>query len=310
MSKYDEIVSIMNDNAIHDKKIDMQNQKALAEQAILKEQEEKIYSALTARENTLKEYQQFKINVKNTLLTEALLCLVNSCMDRTLIQEEYTQKLSRQLVSNFVLEESATRLLSRFKSTSYLLSEFAYLCNKYTDIITEKADKKDPSSFKIKDEDKKKFFKDLDKTNTDLTVSTIRSRVMSATQNFIDSNTKDKMKIKEILQSAKDKIEKTKDKKDAEKLQEAYVAESKRKITNIRASKTKSVFEAMVYAMSEQAFKNDDAKQVFVENSSLNMDKIVEHCEVMYTFLETLDTIKAINVNEAYIEQMIKDIKG
>ena len=58
------------------------------------------------------------------------------------------------------------------------------------------------------------------------------------------------------------------------------------------------------------ALKNEDAKKVYVENAALNMDKIVEHCEVMYTFLTTLDTCKIIDVNESYIEQMLKDLRG
>ena len=65
----------------------------------------------------------------------------------------------------------------------------------------------------------------------------------------------------------------------------------------------------MVYGMSRIALKNEDAQKVFVENAQLNMDKIVEHCEVMYTFLSVLDTCKIVDVNEAYIREMLDDMK-
>ena len=64
----------------------------------------------------------------------------------------------------------------------------------------------------------------------------------------------------------------------------------------------------MIHNMSKAALVNESANRVFVEDSKLNMDKIVEHCEVLYTFLTTLDSCKLINVDEQYIENMLKDM--
>lgn len=41
---------------------------------------------------------------------------------------------------------------------------------------------------------------------------------MGSTQEFIDSNTKDKMKIKDILTNTKEKIENSKNKKDSRRI--------------------------------------------------------------------------------------------
>ena len=49
--------------------------------------------------------------------------------------------------------------------------------------------------------------------------------------------------------------------------------------------------------------------KVFVENSSLNMDRITEHCEVLYTFVTALDALKIINVNEEYVLNMLNDLR-
>ena len=66
----------------------------------------------------------------------------------------------------------------------------------------------------------------------------------------------------------------------------------------------------MIHNMSKAALVNESANRVFVEDSKLNMDKIVEHCEVLYTFLTTLDSCKLINVDEQYIENMLKKVWG
>lgn len=185
------------------------------------------------------------------------------------------------------------------------MSELAYICNKHTKAVLEKADPNDKDSLKIDKKQKDDFYKDLDKASADKVVDSIRSRVMGSTQEFIDSNTKDKMKIKDILTNTKEKIENSKNKK----IQEGYSNLGKEKVSDIRSKKIQNVFEAMVYSMAKTSLKNEDAKKVFVENSALNMDKLVEHCEVMYTFLTTLDTCKIIDVNESYIEEMLKDLK-
>jgi hypothetical protein len=188
------------------------------------------------------------------------------------------------------------------------MSELAYIIQTNLDSICEKADPKNQESLKIKEQDKKKFFKDLDKANTDGVVAAIRTKVKSATQEFIDSNNKAKEQIKGILSATKKKIEKN-DGKD-ENLKEAYADLGKRKITDIRNSRTRSVFEEMVRATSTSAMKGNKATSIFVEDSQLNMDKVVEHCEVMYSFLETLNTCKLEKIDAAYITDMISDLES
>ena len=41
------------------------------------------------------------------------------------------------------------------------------------------------------------------------------------------------------------------------------------------------------------------------EHGKLNMDRIVEENEVIYTFLEMLNTAKIENVNEKFLENFI-----
>jgi hypothetical protein len=65
----------------------------------------------------------------------------------------------------------------------------------------------------------------------------------------------------------------------------------------------------MVYNLAKTAMLNESAGQVFIKDSRLDMDKIVEHCEVLCTFITTLDSTKLINADETYVRNMLEDIK-
>lgn len=279
----------------------------LKAKAILEQSDrEDYYARRYANDEAAAAYGRFKQEVTDTLVAETVYCLAASCTDSMILENGYNKDLLRVLSTNFVNENGSQNLLRKWRGTSYIMSEFAYIIQNNIDAICEKADPKNQATLKIKDDQKKKFFKDIDKVNADSAITAIRTKVKSATAEFIDSNNAAKEQIKSILDSTKKKIEKNE--KD-ENLKEAYAAQAKRKITDIRAGKTKGVFEAMVYSVSESAFKNEDAKKIFIENSSLNMDTVVEHCEVMYTFLETLNTLKLVKIDESYIEKLIADLK-
>lgn len=302
---YEEIELLRHSQAVTDKKNEMKQTRLETNMKLEESFKNDYYTRLYSEDTKYNDYEDFSKSVNEAFVTEALTCLVNSCLSEVTLKDEYNSRLSRQLVSNFVKEEGAHKLLTKFKGTSYLMSELAYICNKHTKAVLEKADPNDKDSLKINKKQKDDFYKDLDKASADKVVDSIRSRVMGSTQEFIDSNTKDKMKIKDILTNTKEKIENSKNKK----IQEGYSNLGKEKVSDIRSKKIQNVFEAMVYSMAKTSLKNEDAKKVFVENSALNMDKLVEHCEVMYTFLTTLDTCKIIDVNESYIEEMLKDLK-
>lgn len=306
---FDELQLMFRDSAIREKKIEMAEKRKQDNIALEEAERKRYYERLYETDDSVEEYNRFRQSVTEAFVTEALVCLTNSCINQAILSEDYNRKLSRQLVSNFVKEQGASKLIREFRSKSYMLSEMAYVCDKHIKAVLEKSDPKDKDSLKINNKQKESFYKDLDKINADKVTDTITSRVMGSTQEFIDSNTRDKMKIRDVLNSTKEKIEKSKDKKNATKLQEGYTDLGKETINQIRENKTQNVFEAMVYSLAKTALKNEDAKKVFVENASLNMDRIIEHCEVMYTFLTTLDTCKIVDVNEAYILEMLEDMK-
>lgn len=264
------------------------------------------------------DYIDFKKNVTDAFVVEAFTILVDNCVDPVLIREEYNQKLVRQLVTAFVNENGSFNLLRKMKNTSYLMSELAYVTESAIQSVIESS--KENKTLKIEQKDKEKFYEGLSKVDVDDTVGKITNRVKSQVNEFVTANMEQKAQLSDALKKTEEKVANTKEKlkekvndqkakDEAQKIEESYIEMGKRRAVDIRENRTKSVFEHMVYNLSKAAMINESAGQAFIKDSRLDMDKIVEHCEVLYTFLTTLDSTKIINVDEAYIEEMLKDMK-
>ena len=46
------------------------------------------------------------------------------------------------------------------------------------------------------------------------------------------------------------------------------------------------------------------------EKNGVNFSKVFNDVKVMYTFLETANTLEMIDVNEEYLQKMLKDLAG
>ena len=279
-----------------------------------------IWDKLSSRNRNDFSYIDFKKKVTDAYVVEGLTVLVDNCLSPILIREDYHQKLVRQLVTNFVNEEGSAKLLNKFKSTSYVMSEMAYIIETTIQSILEKAKQDESKSFKLDKEDKEKFYTKLEKVDVDDAVTKITDRVRTQQQEFVNNNMEEKAALSAALTKTQNKVEDNKAKlaekansekakESAVKVEESYIAMGKRRATDIRNSRTKNIFECMVYNLSKAAMINESAGQAFIDNSRLNMDKIVEHCETLCTFITALDSLKIINVDEAYVEKMLADMK-
>lgn len=279
-----------------------------------------IWDKISSRNRNDGSFLDFKQKVTDAFVVEGLTVLVDNCMSPVLIREDYHQKLVRQLVTNFVKEEGSMKLLNKFRGTSYLMSEMAYAIDTTIQSILEKADKNNSETFKIEKADQDKFYEKLGKVDADSAVDKITNRVREQTSDFINSNMSDKAELAASLSKTQKKVEDNKEKlsekvndkkaqEQAEKIEESYIEMGKRRATDIRNSRSKNIFEHMVYSLSKSAVINESAGKAFITDSKLNMDKIVEHCETLCTFITTLDSLNIINVDEAYIENMLNDMK-
>lgn len=279
-----------------------------------------IWNKLNSRNRVDYSYIDYKKKLTDAYVTEGLVAIVDNCLNPVLVREQYHQKLVRQLVTNFVNEEGSMKLLKKFRGTSYIMSEMAYVIETTVESILERADKDNPESFKPDKKDKDKFYDKLSKIEVGDAVDKITDRVQDQAAEFMNTNMSEKAELAASLSKTQQKVENNKQKlaekvnskkeqEKAAKIEEGYIALGKRRATDIRNSKTKNVLEQMVYTLSKAAIVNESAGKVFVDNSRLNMDKIVEHCETICTFVTALDSLKIINVDEAYIEKMLKDMK-
>ncbi len=279
-----------------------------------------IWDRLISKNTNKYEYGNFKKKVTDAYVVEGLTVLIDNCVSPVLIKEEYNQKLVRQLVSNFVNESGSENLLSKFKRTSYLMSEMAYIIECQIQSVLEKADKNNSETFKIDPKDKEKFYEKLGKVDVEESIDKITNRVREQTTDFVNANMAEKAQLSASLSKTQKKVEDNKEKlkslsnskkakEEAAKLEEGYIEMGKRRASDIIENRSKNIFEHMVYNLSRTAMVNESANRAFVKDSRIDMEKIVEHCEVLCTFVTALDSLKIINIDEAYIENMLNDMK-
>lgn len=277
---------------------------------VITEKNEEIINAQLSRSAHQKALSNYSAGVKNTLLAECIYKIYSESFGME-IKNDYSTAMRRNLVNQFVKENGAENILRRFRTGSELLSELAVLVDSTYKKVLEGCDDNaqevalNADFAKIDPQLADDFFDRLDDEDTDTASAAIKQRVADAITEFIDQNVSDKQDIKDVLSAAQEKIDATSD----EKLQESYQHIATRRINDIRGKK-KNVFGAMVQSMSEAVLKSDILKKEFMNENSLDMDLIVERVTTLYTFIETLNTIRAIDLNEEYIDDLIKSLKS
>lgn len=245
-----------------------------------------------------------KIDLKATLLSECIYMLLNeSCTSKLNITE--TENIKRNLVDNFIEEHGPTKLLGEYRTKSYVLSEFVRNINETYEYLVEKA-KDDGEEFDsvgiYLDKDMRaNFYGSLKTDDVEEVIDVIRHRVVDAIGDFSTVNASDKHAIKQIVKTAEEKVNSDMD----SSLEEAVTIGKKRMISTIRNRGVRGVYESMVYNSATNILKNNDTREQFVTESGLDMDSIIETSEIMYTFLEVINTAKLDKVDASYIDKII-----
>lgn len=307
MSNADIIKNIMNSET------DVMRKKSIQEGTIELEnyKSEKKISDLFAKkdyvEESNKKYYDFSNKVKTVLLSECIGKIYkNSLPD--MIDNKDSVLASTNYVDNFIKEHGVDILLGRFKTKTLLLSELSLLVEKHHKKIIEKADKDDEESIVIDDEDRDEFLKDLDEKPTDKISDIVKDRVEKSVDKFISDNAEDTEKIKEIISKSKDSIENAK----SDSIAESYKIIANKRLQKIKSSRNQSILEAMILNVSNSIYKNELLKEAFLneEDASINIDKVLESVVVMYTFLETVNTTKMVDVDFKYLDSIVSELKA
>ena len=143
-------------------------------------------------------------------------------------------------------------------------------------------------------------------------VQVISDRIAAAEEEFIKKNAEDKKKIEDIVNDINDRIQAvkddvTKDEETKEDIEESYELEKKRKVNFIYENRTHTLFDHMIHETSKSICKDAKLKDIYSENGTIDIERVVKSCKCMYGFLEFVNTLQLEKVNEAYIAEVIKE---
>lgn len=261
----------------------------------------KIIDTKSKFENKKKAFAEFSNTAKTMLLAECMYRIFSESLDNSK-DVKALENTQRAMINSFIEEQGVSSLINSFKYKSSLLAEYSALVIKYHKLILENVDKDNECSFCINPSITDDFYKELDTVNADEAIFSIRTRVMDAENEFLDANTADQLQIKELLSDIKDKI----DNSTSDTIKEEYQLNGKRKLSAIKNKKSKNIYEAMVFKLVEDALTDASLKTTFIKENKIDMLKITESVDVLYTFLEMLNSTKMIDITEEYIADILK----
>ena len=279
-------------------------------------------SKLSAARN-IKALDEFKMNTRKTLLEMAI-----GAVFEEIIHEQHgdtrDMSIGKNVISEFVNEFGYDKLARNMLEQNLITSQMIGYCEEYYDkIVTEavaKNKKKGPDedhTFVMDKEVATAFLNDIEKLVPGTVITTIRGRVADSMQDFIDQQTQNKADIMEIYSKANDHAKQTKAKLTPDSAEapanESVFSESvflKQRANKIYNRPT-NVLGAMVHSMCENTYKDNAMKQQYLnESGNTDMRHIINDCAVIYTALETMNTLGVHQFDGPYIQKMLKESVG
>lgn len=296
-------------NALQDEFKNMQMEK-FNKAAELKNYQESVldHSTELVRSNIQKENKRSEISssrdkIKSTLMINALDYILNEALKKLDINDVTNNRLG--YLNQFISEqESITRFLRESKTKNFILSQMVFELEKsYKSIVENNKEEDVQVVIKIDNKDVEEYIDKLDKLECDRIAEIIADKVSVSIADFIINNQKDKQEIQKTIIHSQEKIEKTID----ESKISYYQTQCKSEIKKIRNKRFKSLFEMMISNVAEYTYKNNVKE--FINEGSLELNKIMESVTIMYTFLEFTNTLGLVTVNESYIKDVLKQMK-
>lgn len=263
------------------------------------------------KEKNNAKYRQFLSEAKTTLLTEAIFYFVNESFDRSVTIDQ--RKQAEAVVLNFVKEEGADKLLNKYSTQTEFLANLSGIVNEtYDKVVKEAKDAKKISAFNMKKSTTDAFYDKLQNISNTQVTNKIMDMVAQETENFIQQSVEDKNKMEEMAQKTKEKIDniKARNPETKEAIKQEMVNSYNRESKLIRTNRPRSIFEEMVYHISNKVVKHKDLLDSHYVNESgqLDVNKITENTKVLYTVLETLNTFKFRKFDNKDIQEIIQNI--
>ena len=253
-------------------------------------------------------YNKFLTESKEFLVSEAMNKMLLQCLPNNL--DPQLESIAKNCCENFVKEEGVSNILRNCKKTLFL-NEFAIILEEtHKKVVLGAADNKN-DEFEIDNSTMKDYYEKLRGMNYEPMCKTIINRVADAEKDFVQSNIKDREQIESAAEKAKDKIDsiRTKDEDTAENIKEEFTIMYKKEVNNIE-NRRRNILESIIRHMGKNIVSDDASRSDFIQESGkLNMNRIIDTSEVMYTFLEMVNTTQLREVNAEYLEGVLKSIK-
>lgn len=277
-----------------------------------------------AAKNT-KALDEFKMNVRKNLLEMAI-----GAVFEEIIHEQHgdnrDMSIGKNAISEFVNEFGYDKLARNMLQENLISSQMIGYCEDYYDKIVNEAVAKNKKkktdedhTFMMDKEIATDFIDDIEKMVPGKVITLIRGRVADSMQDFIDQQTQNKADIMEIYKKANDHAKQTnaklaQDTANADApANESVFTESvflKQRANKVYNRPT-NVLGAMVHSMCENTYKNDAMKQQYLnESGNTDMRRIINDCAVIYTALETMNTLGVHQFDGQYIQKMLKESVG
>lgn len=283
-----------------------------------------ILEAQQKRSKIQSRYANFSENVKINLLAEVLLDITRSAMQQinesvegvTLFSEKNIYSATTAIAYQFIRENgSGSGLLYNMtrKPTTMYLESIADLIKKTHRAVLEglstNLDQDDGTGdFKMAPQMHNEFKKRSKEIfGREELIESIADRVSASIKDFIQQNAEDKDKIVDALTATKEKIDSLKGA--SEELKESYARIGRRYVADVREKKH-GLFNEMVVAMSKGIMKNETLREAYTDNAHINMARVVSNVATMYTFLETVNSMRLIKIDEAYIADVLKSLEN
>jgi len=282
----------------------------------------------------------FSEQVRTDLLTK---CLYDGMLKKVL-KEQYANKhekaLAKNLVKNFIKEHGTINLINSFKNKSVYLNEWYEDIVAYHDAIMEQATAvavsvgiPEKNIFEIEDKTIKDFIIDTKDTIPHDITKIITNRVEDAVSDFVDSNKKQKEELRRVYEKAKQKLDTIDDIDNTinsndplmqdfngdpnTELDPKYNVqqEAVRMIRSKQRSfreQAKNVFSIMTDNTLEVIHRNQIIKEAYTTglNNRIDFQKLVNDTKVMYSFMECVNTLGIVDLDENEIASILNKMKN
>lgn len=256
-------------------------------------------------------FVEFRDSLKDMLINEAICSIYINAIPNT-VKEMCTDKgialedVCKGFVHDIVNENGGyTKIYNKMKRNGLFDHHVGLIEHTYKSVL-ESIDKDHPETYGMPTNIKNGFYTDLSQSTPDEVIEVIKGRVTDSIDSFIDDNKKMKRAVTDIYNDAQAKIATTND----DTMKEHYQVQAKKAIKLTEHSKPMNVYGRLLSLMTEEILMDEELFPQFIneETQRIDHEKCMGTTGVMYTLLETMNTLKLIDVNKQYVDEMLEEM--